>query len=99
MKIAQQDTVNTITNSQPNGVFDAAKATAENSRPSQSANVSVDGIDLGNQSGLVSQALTAGADSNAERIEQLRSLVQSGQYQVDPAALSRSIVDATLNGL
>lgn len=57
-----------------------------------------DQIDLGSQAGLLSQAQSAGASDREARIEQLRALVQSGQYQVDPAALSQSIVNAALNG-
>jgi anti-sigma28 factor (negative regulator of flagellin synthesis) len=57
-----------------------------------------DRIDLGAQNDLVSQAQTAGTDARAAHIEQLRLLVQSGQYQVDPVALSQSIVQSALNG-
>jgi anti-sigma28 factor (negative regulator of flagellin synthesis) len=57
-----------------------------------------DQIDLGSQSELVTQTQNAGAADRASRIEQLRALVQSGQYQVDTAALSQSIVGATISG-
>jgi anti-sigma28 factor (negative regulator of flagellin synthesis) len=57
-----------------------------------------DQIDLGRQTGLLTQAQTAGVDERALRIEQLRALVQSGQYQVDTAALSQAIVGAAING-
>jgi len=50
------------------------------------------------QAGLVSQVQTAGSDGRSSRVEELRALVQSGQYQVDTAALSTSIVSGTLNG-
>jgi anti-sigma28 factor (negative regulator of flagellin synthesis) len=32
------------------------------------------------------------------RVEQLKQLVQSGQYQVDPLAVSGALVDALLKG-
>ena len=57
-----------------------------------------DQIDLGSQSELVSQVQNAGSDQRAARVEQLRALVQSGQYQVDTAALSQAIVGATASG-
>jgi flagellar biosynthesis anti-sigma factor FlgM len=99
LRITEQGTVNTISNSKAAGVFDSPKTTVGGAPGLPNADApSSDQIDLGNQSGLVSQAQTAGADSRAARIEQLRALVQSGQYQVDPAALSRSLVDSALSG-
>lgn len=99
MRITDQDTVNTISNSQAAGIFDSPKAASSGASGAQnSADSASDRIDLGSQSDLVSQALTAGAQSRAEHIEQLRALVQSGQYQVDPAALSQSIVQSALSG-
>jgi flagellar biosynthesis anti-sigma factor FlgM len=59
---------------------------------------SSDGIDLGSQLALLSQALQSGADERSSRVDQLKALVQSGQYQVDSGALSESIVGAALNG-
>lgn len=99
MRITDQGTVNTISNSQAAGVYDSPKAASSGASGSQSpGDTASDRIDLGNQSDLVSQAQTAGASDRAARIEQLRALVQSGQYQVDPAALSQSIVQAALSG-
>jgi anti-sigma28 factor (negative regulator of flagellin synthesis) len=99
LRITDQDTVNTISNSQAARVYDSAKTASGGALGSQNpGNSASDGIDLGNQSDLVSQAQTAGAQASAARIEQLRSLVQSGQYQVDPVALSQSIVQAALSG-
>ena len=57
-----------------------------------------DQIDLGSQDGLVARVQGAGSSERANRIEQLRALVQSGQYQVDTGGLSRSIIGATLSG-
>ncbi len=98
MKVGQQDTVNTISNSQTNRVFDSSKPTGGSARTPQNVGSSADGVDLGNQTGLLSQALASNTDSRSARVEELKGLVQSGQYQVDTAALSRSIVDAALNG-
>ena len=99
MRITEQSTVNTISNSKTAGVFDSPKTTVSGAPGLPNADApSSDQIDLGNQNGLVSQAQTAGADSRAALIEQLRAQVQSGQYQVDPEALSRSIVDSALSG-
>lgn len=99
MKITDQDTVNTISNSRPAAVYDPARTgfgAASGSGSSSAA--SSDGIDLANQNGLVSQAQTAGADSRSAYLEQLRAQVQSGQYQVDPVALSKSIINAAFAG-
>jgi len=98
LKVGQQDTVNTISNSQTNRVFDASKPTGGSGRTPQSVGSPADGVDLGNQTGLLSQALSANSDSRNARVEELKGLVQSGQYHVDVVALSRSIVDAALNG-
>jgi flagellar biosynthesis anti-sigma factor FlgM len=57
-----------------------------------------DGIELGSQSGLLSQTQQAGASDREARVQELRALVQSGKYQVDTQALSNSIVGSTLNG-
>jgi flagellar biosynthesis anti-sigma factor FlgM len=57
-----------------------------------------DNIDLGSQASLLSQAQSAGASEISANVQQLRALIQSGQYQVDPAALSQSIVSAAVNG-
>jgi len=57
-----------------------------------------DSIALSNTSGLVQQALTAGSDARAARVEQLRQLVATNQYQVDPAAVASALIDAHLAG-
>lgn len=97
MRITGQDTVNTISKSQNDSAFELSK-TAAGSRTAQSASPSTDAIELGGQNGLLSQAQNAGTGDSASRIEQLRALVQSGQYEVDAGALSQSIVSATMNG-
>jgi flagellar biosynthesis anti-sigma factor FlgM len=98
LRIAGQDTVNTISNSQTQSVFELSNNAGGTSQTPSNPTVSSDGVDLGNQSGLLSQAQNAGSSDRAARVEQLRALVQSGQYQVDAAALSRSLVSAALSG-
>jgi flagellar biosynthesis anti-sigma factor FlgM len=62
------------------------------------SDASSDRAELPGFSGLVANASQAGSSDRAARVEQLRQLVASGQYQVDTKALSRSIVDAALRG-
>jgi|SRR5271154_496589 len=57
-----------------------------------------DNIDLKSQASLLSLAQAAGASQSSANVQRLQALVQSGQYQVDPAALSNSIIDASLGG-
>lgn len=97
MRITGQDDVNTISKSQTQQVFDSPKPAAVPGRAAETSQTSTDQIDLGSQSGLLSQAQTASSDRTA-RIDQLRALYQSGQYEVDSEALSQSIVAGTLNG-
>lgn len=98
MRITGQDNVNTINKSQTQGVFDPPKPANLAGRASRSSEGSpTDQIDLGSQSGLLSQAQSAPSDDRAARLDQLRALVQSGQYQVDSRALSQSIVSAALS--
>ena len=97
MKIQESDLLN-ISKPQSERLTETPNSSSSSSRAVKSQGGATDGIDLGSQLGLVSQAQDAGTDSTAARIEQLRALVQSGQYQVDNNVLSRSIVDATLKG-
>lgn len=98
MRITGQDDVNTITKPQTQSIFDSQKPASTSGRTAASAVSSGDQIDLGGSNGLLSQAQNSAADERAARIEQLRALVQSGNYQVDTTALSKSIVSATLDG-
>jgi anti-sigma28 factor (negative regulator of flagellin synthesis) len=59
---------------------------------------SSDFISLTGVSGLVQTALGAGAQQRADRVEQLRQLVNSNQYSVDPEAVSRALISAHLMG-
>jgi anti-sigma28 factor (negative regulator of flagellin synthesis) len=97
VKINERDVLN-IPKPQSERLYEAPKPTAgspSSAKPSFAAN---DRIELGGQAGLVSQVQTAGSDGRSTRVEELKALVQSGQYQVDTAALSQSIVNATVDG-
>jgi flagellar biosynthesis anti-sigma factor FlgM len=98
VKINESDVLN-IAKPQSERLSESLKLTSGPGRaPSTASSSSSDQIDLGSQAGLLSQAQNAGSSDRQARVEQLRALVQSGQYQVDPAALSKSIVNAALNG-
>ena len=56
-----------------------------------------DGVALEGQDQLRVLAMTPSAE-DASRVARLTQLVQSGQYQVDPLALSGAIVAAMLKG-
>ena len=45
----------------------------------------------------LSRALNASASSRSSRVDQLAALYQSGQYQPDPAATSKSMVSDALS--
>jgi flagellar biosynthesis anti-sigma factor FlgM len=96
-QINESDSVN-ISKPQSDRLSESQNSSSRATRTFQAPGDSSDGVDFGNQNGLLSQTLNAGAADRASRVEQLRALVQSGQYQVDSGALSKSIVDATLNG-
>lgn len=57
-----------------------------------------DNIDLRSQATLLSQAQAADSPERSANVERLRGLIQSGQYQMDPQALSSSIVSAAIEG-
>jgi flagellar biosynthesis anti-sigma factor FlgM len=97
MKINQSST-DPISKPQSSGVFETAKSYSNPFPAAGRADDAGDKIDLKSQASLLSQAQSAGAADQAANVERLRALVQSGQYQVDPTALSRSIVNAAVNG-
>jgi flagellar biosynthesis anti-sigma factor FlgM len=98
LKISLQDTVNTISKSQADRIYEQSKQTADKARSSGTNSVSGDSVDIGSQNDLLALAQNTGTGTNAGRLEQLRSLIASGQYQVDAGALSQSMVSAALNG-
>ena len=56
-----------------------------------------DRITLSNGSALIQQALNGVSPDRSAHIQQVKNLVQSGQYNVDPYAVGRAIVDAALS--
>lgn len=97
MKINESNILN-IAKPQSERLSESMKLTSGSARIPSTTSGASDQIALGSQAGLLSQAQSAGDSDRQARIEQLKALVQSGQYQVDPAALSKSIVNAALNG-
>ena len=63
----------------------------------QSFTVREDGVALAGQDQLRALAMTPSAEETS-RVARLTELVQSGQYQVDPLALSGAMVAAMLKG-
>ena len=97
MKINDRDAVN-IPKPESERVYNPPATPGDSASTLRRAETGSDRIDLGSQSGLVALAQAAGSDQAGARIEQLRALVQSGQYRVDSAALSRSIISAAIDG-
>ena len=97
MKINERDTLN-ISKPYSDRLYEALKSEGSSSSASRRLESPADAIDVRSQNKLLSQTLTAGSSERASRLEQLRALVQSGQYQVDIAALSQAMVNAALNG-
>ncbi len=59
---------------------------------------SSDSIALSTTNGLIQQALGAGSAARAARVIELQQQFQSGQYQVDPMAVSRALISSHLAG-
>ena len=71
---------------------DVSSRTAKNPSPGLQ-----DGVALESQDQLRVLAMTPSAEDTS-RVQRLTQLVQSGQYQVDPLALSGAMVAAMLKG-
>jgi flagellar biosynthesis anti-sigma factor FlgM len=97
VKINEQAAMN-IPKSQSGSLYNAPGPSLTSTSAPKSSEKAGDQIDLASQSGLVSQIQSAGVDERASRVQELRAAVQSGQYQVDTAALSQSVVTSMLNG-
>jgi len=98
VRIIGQDTVNTISKPQAQTNFDSAKPSPGAGPVTQNSVASTDWVDLAGQSGLLSLAQNTSGDTRAAQLEQLRALVQSGQYEVDTNALSQAIVTSAMSG-
>ena len=97
MKINDREAVN-IPKPQSERVYEAPNPASDSASTAKRPEAASDRIDLASQSGLAALVQAAGSDERTSRVEQLRALVQSGQYQVDTGALSQSIVNAAFNG-
>jgi len=87
-----------ISMSQSDRVQEPSKPGSSSASRKASFTASGDGVELGRQEALVATAQSAGQDERTSVVQYLRGLVQSGQYQVDTAALSESIVTASQHG-
>jgi len=83
---------------QSDRVQDPQKAESQSSGRTPFIRAAGDGVDLGSQAGLVATAQSAGQSDRASVMQSLRALIQSGQYRVDSAALSNSIITAAQYG-
>jgi flagellar biosynthesis anti-sigma factor FlgM len=63
-----------------------------------SGGASSDSVELSGLAGKISQAVGQDAAARAAKVEQLRSQVGNGTYQVDAAATSRGVVNESLAG-
>jgi anti-sigma28 factor (negative regulator of flagellin synthesis) len=75
-----------------------ASATTKRAGPPNFAAADSDHVETNAQNRLHALALAVGDTERANRVEQLRGLVQSGNYHVDTNALSQAIVDAMHRG-
>lgn len=57
-----------------------------------------DSVALSGAAGLIHQALNAGSSASADRVQQLKQQIESGQYVVDPAAISNAVLNASITG-
>jgi flagellar biosynthesis anti-sigma factor FlgM len=68
---------------------------------SQSATTSTPGADsisLSNSGNLVQQALASSSPARTARVQELKALVQSNQYQPDAQEVSSALIDAHIAG-
>ena len=57
-----------------------------------------DSISLSNTPNLVQQALSSSSSARSARIQELRALVQSNQYNPDAQEVSSALIDAHIAG-
>ena len=95
MKIDERKTLNTQ-KPQSEKVYETKAGVS--SRTAKNPSLALqDGVALGSQEQLRALAMTPTAEDTS-RVARLTQLVQSGQYQVDPEALSGAMVAAMLKG-
>jgi anti-sigma28 factor (negative regulator of flagellin synthesis) len=56
-----------------------------------------DGLKLSRFTGTISQAIQGDSATRSQRVAQLSAAYKSGSYHVDPAAVSRAIVDHAIS--
>ena len=95
MKIDERNTLNTQ-KPQSEKVFETKSEVSSRTAKKPSPALQ-DGVALQGQDQLRALAMTATAEDTS-RVARLTQLVQSGQYQVDPVALSGAMVAAMLKG-
>lgn len=57
-----------------------------------------DSISLSNSGNLIRQALNSSSEARSSRVQELKALVQSNQYQPDSQEVSRALIDAHIAG-
>ena len=82
----------TQSSSRAAGAGASAPATSTGSTPS------VDSISLSNSPNLVQQALDSSSSARAARIQELKALVASNQYNPDPQEVSSALINAHIAG-
>src|SRR5580658_11215600 len=98
MKINENSTLPT-SKPQSGQIYETAKSDGSSSTSTTGSTADTgDNIDLRSQASLLSQAMAAGASERSANVQRLQALIQSGQYQVDPTALSNSIINASIDG-
>lgn len=80
-----------------NGARPVSSGNGSSAVPSSSAQGN-DSIALTQTGDLVQLALETGASTRSARIEQLKNLVETNQYQVDAGAVSSALIEAHLTG-
>jgi flagellar biosynthesis anti-sigma factor FlgM len=74
-----------------------SRADASNSATTSSV-TGDDTISLSNSPSLVQQALSSTSAARAARVQELKALVASGQYQPDAQEVSRALISAHIAG-
>lgn len=100
-------TVNNINNNELSGSsrlgLDQAASTSRTSgtgagQSTGGVGAGADSIALTGTSNLVQQALHAGSDARAARVQELKALVQSNQYLPSAQEVSGALIDAHIAG-
>ncbi len=66
--------------------------------PTTDSTPGTDSISLSNSPNLVQQALSSSSSARSARIQELRALVQSNQYNPDAREVSSALIDAHIAG-